>query len=41
MDIAPRGMEMGQMGKMGWKEKWMNSRSLATSYNSLNPAIYL
>jgi hypothetical protein len=30
MHIPPPGMEMGQLAKkLGWKEKWMDSRSLA------------
>jgi len=41
MNIPPPGMEMGHLAKkMGWKEKWMDSRSLAkTAISQLNQLI--
>jgi len=33
MRIPPPGMVRGQLAKRGWKEKWMDSSSLATVRN--------
>jgi hypothetical protein len=40
MDIPSPGMKMGQLAnKLGWKEKWMDSGSLATIIYTLRMLI--